>query len=63
LSDDLIDIELEIKDGSTSGIAMMSFKTEEKAEEAAEALDRFQFTKYTLTALTAKKFDEIFSLK
>ena len=41
----------------------MSFDSEEKADQAAEALDRFKFAKYTLTSLSSKKFEDIFTLK
>lgn len=58
------DIELEVdENGKSTGIAIMEFDTEEIAEKAAEALDRFKFTKYILTSVTSKKFDEIFELK
>lgn len=60
----LTDIQLEIgEDDQTTGIAVMTFDSEDKANQAAESLDRFQFTKYTLTSVTASKFDEIFNLK
>lgn len=63
LDQNVQDIELEVKDGQSTGIAIMYFDSEENADQAAEALDRFKFAKYILTSISAKKFEDIFALK
>lgn len=61
LIDSFESMKLETKNGKTTGIAILRFKNQELANEAANSLDRFILTKtLTLRAITFENFNKVF---